>query len=56
MDLPLWIQYIDFLTESKVRGREVLSQFSGVKETRGRTASIPAILRQALNYLKNNYE
>tara|TARA_Y100001963_G_C6744050_1_gene430589 strand:- start:49 stop:1581 length:1533 start_codon:yes stop_codon:yes gene_type:complete len=56
MDLPLWIQYIDFLTESKVRGREVLRQFSGVKETRGRTATIPAKLRQALKYLKNKVQ
>ena len=29
-DLPRWIAYIDFLTESKVGGRVILSQFSGV--------------------------
>ncbi len=56
MDLPSWIEYIDFLTGSKVRGIEVLRQFSGIKETRGRTPTIPAKLRQALKYLKNKVQ
>ena len=56
MDLPSWIEYIDFLTESKVGGRAILRQFSGIKETRGRTATIPAKLRQALKYLKNKVQ
>ena len=55
-DLPKWIEYIDFLTTGKVAGRQVLRQFSGVKEVRGRNAPVPAKLRQALKYLKNKVQ
>ena len=40
----------------EVGGREILRQFSGVKETRGRTPIIPAKLRQAFKYLKNKVQ
>lgn len=56
MHLPLWVEYIDFLTESKVGGREILRQFSRVKQTRGRTPTVPTQLRQALKYLKNKIQ
>jgi len=55
-DLPRWIEYIDFLTESNVGGRAILRQFSGVKEARGRNAPVPAKLRQAFKYLKNKVQ
>ena len=55
-DLPKWIEYIDFLTTGKVAGRQVLRQFSNVKEVRGRNAPVPAKLRQALKYLKNKVQ
>jgi len=55
-DLPKWIEYIDFLTTGKVAGRQILRQFSGVKEARGRNAPVPAKLRQALKYLKNKVQ
>ena len=55
-DLPKWIEYIDFLTTGKVAGRQVLRQFSNVKESRGRNAPVPAKLRQALKYLKNKVQ
>ena len=55
-DLPRWIAYIDFLTDSKVGGRQILRQFSGVKEARGKNPPVPAKLRQALKYLKNKIQ
>ena len=56
VDLPRWIEYINFLTTNKVAGRQILRQFSGVKEVRGKNAPLPAKLRQALKYLKNKVQ